>query len=112
MVRRPPPPRTAIDGEEEETVVLTAAEYDRLEASRRQVGAKGGRVRALTQQMQDMATLLARIEQVVVDLPDCGHPGDMSDTARECLRCRLLGLIRSKARAPEPVALHVAGQGA
>ena len=69
-------------------VIITRAEYDRLEATRRQVGANGTRIRVLSQQLQDMAARLAVVEQTV-EASECGHvDSDGSELGRDCLRCR------------------------
>jgi hypothetical protein len=65
MTRRALPRRMDVEGEE--MVVLSVAEYEHLDASRRQVGARQARLRSLTQQMGELTDLLRLAQQAVTE---------------------------------------------
>ncbi|WFE66567.1 hypothetical protein [Micromonospora sp. WMMD714] len=57
--------------DDEDVVVLPAADYERLASARRQLGAREARNRSLTDQVKALSTLLTDIRQIVDSTPDC-----------------------------------------
>ncbi|MFY1638141.1 hypothetical protein ACN27F_33480 [Solwaraspora sp. WMMB335] len=49
--------------------VVPVADYERLTAARRQLGARGARLRGLTHQARVLTGLVAEIEQVLAETP-------------------------------------------
>jgi hypothetical protein len=69
-VTRPAAPRR-IRIDDEDVVVLPAADYERLASTRRQLGAREARNRSLTDQVNTLSTLLADIRRIVESTPQC-----------------------------------------
>ncbi|WP_055527507.1 hypothetical protein [Streptomyces graminilatus] len=107
--RRPQPRRITLGGRE--AVALTVAEYERLLASRRQVGGQSARVRVLAQQVKRTEQLLRDLETLVEAPPDDSQepaptaPGECTPPCRtaktasrgqpeDCLRCAIAALLR------------------
>ncbi|WP_141722362.1 hypothetical protein [Micromonospora haikouensis] len=67
---RPAAPRH-ITIDDEDVVVLPAADYERLASARRQLGAREARNRSLTDQVNTLRTLLTDIRRIVDSTPDC-----------------------------------------
>ncbi|MFJ8921782.1 hypothetical protein [Streptomyces sp. NPDC102415] len=106
MTGRPQPRRITLGGRE--AVALTPQEYERLLASRRQIGGQSARVRALGRQVRQAEQLLREVEALVA-APDqgCGRGADArgpcatAEAAAEgaytgtgCLRCAVTALLR------------------
>ncbi|MEU9151272.1 hypothetical protein AB0D59_12115 [Streptomyces sp. NPDC048417] len=109
MARHPQPRRITLGGHE--AVALTVREYERLTASRRQIGGQSARVRVLAQQVKRTEQLLNELENLVSDpadrretdrhepagrpSPECrAAPGAGGAPDAECLRCAIADLIR------------------
>ncbi|GGU84311.1 hypothetical protein GCM10010211_57800 [Streptomyces albospinus] len=90
-----------IDPGGEQVVVLTRHEYDRLEASRRQVGAQHKRLRAMRQRLDRRDVLLADAALVLAsaEVHSCPEADQaVSHTDVTCRGCRLLAAIRDDTR--------------
>ncbi|MFH0180527.1 hypothetical protein ACIA6D_03670 [Streptomyces cacaoi] len=107
MARRPQPRHITLGGRE--AVALTVEEYERLIASRRQIGGQSARVRVLAHQakrteqfLQELETLVGapaacreRAGQTPTACPStCPAGAAQSDTAADCLRCAIADLLR------------------
>ncbi|MDG4795633.1 hypothetical protein [Micromonospora sp. WMMD1082] len=86
------PRRATIDGED--LIVLPVADYERLATARRQLGAREARFRGLTGQVRALTSLLADIQQILVDTPAC------CETHRD-IDSQIGDLLRSQ-RFPQP----------
>jgi hypothetical protein len=91
--RRPKPPKVMVDGVE--SVVLTVVEYERLAGIRRQIGAQNARMQMLRREMKATQELLADLERIIEESPDCGHDDSGISADPPCLSCRLRAVIRS-----------------
>ncbi|MFJ8862328.1 hypothetical protein ACIRD8_28350 [Streptomyces sp. NPDC102451] len=112
MTRRPQPRRITLGGRE--AVALTLQEYERLLASRRQIGGQSARVRVLGRQVKQAEQLLQELETLAA-VPDegCGRGGEgrspcmaprttagttaddaSTGTGTDCLRCAIAALVR------------------
>lgn len=103
MTGRPQPRRITLGGRE--AVALTPQEYERLLASRRQIGGQSARVRALGRQMRQAEQLLRDIEALVT-APEqgCGRGAEARGPCATaegayaggtgCLRCAVIALLR------------------
>ncbi|MBV1853829.1 hypothetical protein [Catellatospora tritici] len=65
MPKAPPPRRATLDGEE--FILLSPDEYERLDASRRQVGAALARVRQVSHALGTARTALDAVDAVLAD---------------------------------------------
>ncbi|MDI1461657.1 hypothetical protein QEZ54_11795 [Catellatospora sp. KI3] len=65
MPKAPPPRRATFDGEE--FILLSPDEYERLDASRRQVGAALARVRQVSHALGTARTALDAVDAVLAD---------------------------------------------
>ncbi|MET8983460.1 hypothetical protein ABZX85_48675 [Streptomyces sp. NPDC004539] len=92
MAGRPQPRRITLGGRE--AVALTVEEYERLIASRRQIGGQSARVRVLAQQAKRTEQLVRELETMVEDVPACRERAGEDDTDAGCLRCALADLLR------------------
>ncbi|GAB7102080.1 hypothetical protein JCM4814A_88120 [Streptomyces phaeofaciens JCM 4814] len=108
MSRQPQPRRITLGGRE--AVALTLEEYERLIASRRQIGGQSARVRVLGQQVKRTEQLLHELETLVaVPAEGCERtrrehssggalchtaPAPAADTDTDCLRCAIADLLR------------------
>ncbi|MCX4765471.1 hypothetical protein OG562_31760 [Streptomyces sp. NBC_01275] len=104
MAGRPQPRRITLGGRE--AVALTVAEYERLIASRRQIGGQSARVRVLAHQAKRTEQLLQDLERLVGSPTDCraqdsqsqsqSEPQSDSDAGNDadCLRRALAELLR------------------
>ncbi|GHJ43999.1 hypothetical protein Cs7R123_13410 [Catellatospora sp. TT07R-123] len=81
MPKAPPPRRATVDGEE--FILLSPEEYERLDASRRQVGAALARVRQVSH-----ALGTARAALTAVDTALAAEPCTCADTGT-CPVCRI-----------------------
>ncbi|GGX35634.1 hypothetical protein [Streptomyces noursei] len=84
MARTPQPRHITLGGRA--AVALTLEEYERLIASRRQIGGQSARVRVLAQQVKRTERLLSELEALV------GGPDGRTDTDR--LRHAIAELLR------------------
>jgi hypothetical protein len=98
MTGRPAHRLVEVDGET--MVILDPAEFERLDASRRQVGARDARARSLVQQVQQFTALIDQVRDALDDTPPCDHV-EGSESARTCLRCRLESLLAAPPRPAE-----------
>ena len=97
-----------VNAEGAEVVVLEPAAYERLDATRRQVGAQASRIRALRQSLLEATAFLDELEQTLLELPacdlepagDCLEDGGCERSEAGCVRERLLGLLGAR---PEPL---------
>ncbi|WP_416968031.1 hypothetical protein [Streptomyces sp. 4F14] len=87
MPNTPRPRRITLGGRE--AVALTVPEYERLIASRRQVGGQSARVRVLGEQVRRTERLLAELEALVGGPAPCHRAPD-----DDCLRCAVAGVLR------------------
>ncbi|MET8981823.1 hypothetical protein ABZX85_40145 [Streptomyces sp. NPDC004539] len=90
MARSPQPRRITLGGRE--AVALTVEEYERLVASRRQIGGQSARVRVLAQQARRTERLLTELESLIGARTPC-HPRPDAPPAEDCLRCAVAALL-------------------
>ena len=82
MSRRREPRRVQVDGAD--FVLLPVDDYERLAATRRQVGAHADRVRHLRQKVAQLVAFLERLEHGLGERTSCN---------RSCLRTELANLL-------------------
>jgi len=90
VARSPQPRRITLGGRE--AVALTVEEYERLVASRRQIGGQSARVRALAQQARRTERLLTELETLTAPPAEC--TARTGDPPVDCLRCTIAALLR------------------
>ena len=97
MARHPGLRTTQLDGAE--VVILPRDEYERLDASRRQVGAQANRIRTLQQRLTAMTAFLDKLEQSASAAP-AGHQPDHADNCRDCesscVRRAMIAMLRER----------------
>jgi hypothetical protein len=95
VARHPEPRRTRLDGAD--VVLLTPDEYERLDASRRQAGARVSRVRSLSQTLAAATAFLNELEEAVADLPAClPAQSEGCDEPADCARRRGLAMLTAR----------------
>jgi hypothetical protein len=85
-------------------IVLTPDEYERLDASRRQIGAKNSRIQTLNHELQQAISLLAQIEDVLTDERSVDGHADHRAPCR--LQTALLDIIRTRRHPSSTRARH------
>jgi len=90
---RSQPRRITLEGRE--AVALPLEEYERLLASRRQIGGQSARVRVLGQQVKRTERLLEELETLVAAPADGREAAaGPTDTDTDCLRRAIATLLR------------------
>jgi hypothetical protein len=109
MARRLTPRHITLGGRE--AVALTLEEYERLVASRRQIGGQSARVRVLALEAKRTEQLLQDLEALIATTqdPSCERPGSEArassvpcpegaaaeqSSGSGCLRCAVAALVR------------------
>jgi hypothetical protein len=97
MARHPALRTTQLDGAE--VVLVPRADYEGLDASRRQVGAQANRIRGLQQRLAAMSTFLDELEKSAAAASTGHHPhhaGNCHDSEDGCVADAMLAMLKER----------------